>query len=748
MTTGPWLTAAALAGLPGLPASERRTRDWLARTRVPQRQAAGKHGGGGVEWDCSALPEATRAALMLRQIEAVAPATPVAPQLATAPQLAPDRKTALPAVTITPRAGLPAPPAARVASRQEAACADARLALLNQAYALQAAGRSLEAAFNLLAHQLASPQAPADLLALASAANQRQRRGGAAPVSAKTLWKWHALHTATGWAGLLPAPVLAKPLASLPDDVAAVLARYHSTSGAARNLSHCAQAVNTELGRPHDDWRALAHRARRALPKVDKVGLIKARHTGAERDAKLPYKRRDTSVLVPNDVWLIDGHTFKAKVRHPFHGQPFAPEVTVVIDAADRFIVGWSISLSENTIAVGDAVRVAVTRAGTTPAMIYSDGGSGETGKMLDCPVAGIYNRLGISHPVGLPGKPQGHGLIERSWRTTMIRAARQYGSYQGGDADSHTVRNVRLELGREATAVKRAQAAGAEVGSVVKLSAKVPGWQQFMADVAAEVERYNTVHRHRGLPKHTSGPHAGKHMTPAEARAAMAQPIDDVLRVTHATAVHLFMPAMVRTPSRGWVTLENKQYFSEALMANGVDGERCRVHYDIHDPAKVWVWTLAGTFVCEAGLEANTIDYMPLSALQLAREKRTRAAVKRLEQKIDTAMAELNPQLQAPVAGMVFNAPQQPAELAPVAAQQHPADTPALQAGRPAFFESAADRYEWLMQHPAAWGDGDATWLADYAASTDYAALAGYFSSRGIAWPDEGDSPGFSQAG
>ena len=72
-----------------------------------------------------------------------------------------------------------------------------------------------------------------------------------------------------------------------------------------------------------------------------------------------------------------------------------------------------------------------------------------------------------------------------------------------------------------------------------------------------------------------------------------------------------------------------------------------------------------------------------------------------------------------------------------------------AAQAGtRPAFFDSAASRYEWLMQHPAAWGDGDATWLADYAASADYGALAGYFSSRGIAWPDEGDSPGFSQAG
>lgn len=732
MTTGPWLTAAQLAGLPGVPGSERRTRDWLTRLAVPHRPAVGKRGGGGTEWDCSALPADTRAALLARQLQAAAPAAvePAAP-----PQLPAAPKPALPATAA----------AARIPSRGEAACADARLAVLTHAYDLQGRGRSLDACFHLVAHALATGTAPAQLLAVVPDANQRARGDAATPVSAKTLWKWHAKHQAGGWAALLPAPVLAKPVAQLPDDVAAVLARYHSTSGAARNLSHCAQAVNTELGHPHDAWVPLYHRARRALPKVDKVGLIKARHTGAERDARLPYKRRDTTVLAPNDVWLIDGHTFKAKVRHPFHGQPFAPEVTVVIDAACRSIVGWSISLSENTIAVGDAVRVAVTRAGTTPAMIYSDGGSGETGKMLDCPIAGIYNRLGISHPKGLPGKPQGHGLIERSWRTTMIRCARQYGSYQGGDADSHTVRNVRLELAREATAVKRAAAEGA----VVKLSAKVPGWQQFMADVAAEVERYNTTHRHRGLPKHASGPHAGKHMTPAEARAAMLQPIDPVLQIDRTTALHLFMPAMVRTPSRGWVTLENKKYFSEALMAHGVDNERCRVHYDIHDPGKVWVWTLAGDFVCEAQLEGNTIDYMPLSAIELARHRRTQATIKRLQTKIDLANAELAPQLEAPAAPVTFVQPVA-AELVP-AIQVEPEPAPALAATgpqRPAFFADSAERYEWLMQHPGLWADGDATWLADYAASDSYAALAGYFDSRGIAWPSEGESPGFNQAG
>ena len=82
MTPGPWLCAAALAGLPGLPDSERRTRDWLVRTGVPQRQASGRHGGGGTEWDCTCLPAAARAALMLQKVQQAAPAVPAMPAIA------------------------------------------------------------------------------------------------------------------------------------------------------------------------------------------------------------------------------------------------------------------------------------------------------------------------------------------------------------------------------------------------------------------------------------------------------------------------------------------------------------------------------------------------------------------------------------------------------------------------------------------------------------------------------------------
>lgn len=713
--TGPWLTAAALPALPGLPSSERRRRDWLARQGVPQRKATGRTGGGGVEWDCSQLPAAMRQALMALQVQGAAEALPSTPA---------------PAVTTT---SVAVATSRAPATDAERACADARVVLVQHMRDLADGGLGIKQAAEVLAQRLASGTAPAEVLAQAPAANARARQAAATAVSARTLLRWHADHAARGWSALVPLSPQTKAAAALADDVSAVLARYASTAGASRNLSHCAEETNRQLGRPHDEWVKLYHRARRALPKLPKVDLIKARHTGAARDAKLPYKRRLTDNIAPHDVWVCDGHTFKAAVRHPDHGQPFAPEVTATIDVASRYLLGWSTSLSENTLAVGDAIRLACATARVAPAMLYSDNGGGQTGKMLDCPVAGIYSRLGSAHPKGLPGKPQGHGIIESSWKSHMLRAARAFGSYRGKDSDPGAVRDVRLGMARERTAVKRAEADG----NVVRLSPKVPSWAEFVREVDQAVWRYNHEHRHRGLPKHTSGPHAGKHMTPAEALAAMSPEMDARLQLDDATIRALFMPAMLRTPTRGWVRLLNQWYHSEDLME--VDGQQCRVHYDIHDAHRVWVYTVDGRFVCECQHEGNSMDFMPLPAIEVARHRRVQAAIKRLDGKRELAQAELRPTVHA-----IDHAPspELPATDLPMVER--------IEAGsRPAFFESAAERYEWLMQHRATWSSTDSTWLSAYAASTDYEALQGYYASRGIAWPSAADdAPGFEQAG
>ncbi len=733
-----WLTARELAGLPGMPDSERRTRDKLLRIKAPSRPRAGRDGGGGLEYDTSALPAETRAAIAARTVAratttALAKVDP-APVVSFAPPEQP-----LPA----PLAPLP-DPKRRPPSLTDKATADARMVLVNMVLDLEPL-HGIKRACNLVALQLASGMANAELQATARKANQRAR---ADQVSARTLERYLGIFRAEGWWGLLPAPTPEPTLHDVEQDVAAVLGLYHSRDARFRKLSGAAKEVTRQLGREFDTWKALYARARRALDKFGKsheanTALIKARYApGAQRDAKLPFQWRDTSGMKPNDCWLIDGHTFKAKVRHPDHGAPFAPELTVTLDAKTRMVTGWSVNLSENVRAVGDALRHGVGLWGV-PAILYGDNGAGETALQMDCPIDGFCARLGIDHRTGIAGKPQGHGGIERLWQTVGINCAREFATYQGKDVDGGTFRKVAAELQKEQRAVRRAQ----QTGEVVVLSNKVPTWQQFIDAVEKAVHEYNHEHRHRKLPKRADG----KHMTPAEAWANEYK-VEEQELLSQLELRMMFMPAVLRTAKRGQVTFFNQTYAAPELMRRDVDGREVSVRYDIHDPSFVLVYTLDGDYVCEAKYEASRRDFFPTPVIDMAREKRVKAAVKRREQQIDLALRELQPTVQpAPLSlpepstpfVAVLSIPEASPPPSPTTSSGD--ETAQAASGRP-FFDAPSDRYEWLMQHRSEWTDQDAAWLHQYVGSDDYEGLADYYAARGLGW-DTGMEPGFKSA-
>lgn len=740
-----WLTAREIAGLPSMPSTEFRTRGKLDKMGVPTQPRAGRV-GGGLEYDTSALPAETRAAIAARTITQAA-STALA-QVDTAPvvSFAPPAKP-MPAPLV------PMPePTRRPPSLTDRATADARQALVNLVLDLEPL-HGIKRACNIVALQLASGEASADVLATARKANQRAR---ADQVSARTLERYIGIYRAEGWLGLLPAQAPEPTLHDVEQDVAAVLGLFHSRDARFRKLSGAAKEVTRQLGRDFDTWKALYARARRALDKLGKnhqasVLLIKARHApGAQRDAKLPFKHRDTSALDPNDVWLIDGHTLKAKVRHPDHGAPFAPELTICIDAATRMLTGWSVNLSENVRAVGDSLRHGVALWGV-PAILYGDNGAGETAKQMDCPIDGFCARLGIEHRTGIPGKPQGHGIVERVHQTLGINLARQFGSYQGKDVDGGTFRKVAAELAKEQRAVRRAE----QTGEVVVLSSKVPTWQQFIDAVKQAVHEYNHEHRHRSLPKRADG----KHMTPAEAWAAKIKPEEQVT-LTQQELRQMFMPAVLRTAQRGQVTFFNQTYAAPELMRRDVDGRQVSVRYDIHDPSFVQVYTLAGEFVCEALFDASRLAMYPTPVIEMAKAKRAAARVKLRQLQIEEALRELQPATDAETRNTSFlsGPAASRAEALPfveVLSSSQPSIASTGEAAQAAsdrpFFDTFSDRYEWLMQRRQAWSAEDTEWLRTYVASDDYEGLSDYYKARGLGWDDAGlngeDMPGFKSA-
>ncbi len=475
------------------------------------------------------------------------------------------------------------------------------------------------------------------------------------------------------------------------EDVLAVLALKRSTT--ARSLAACVREVAGEDGAVRS---SLEHRCRRALRMLPAALMHAGSHTGAALKALQPFRRREFLSLAPNDVWVGDGHGAKLKVAHPITGNPFVPEVTAILDVGTRYCVGWSVSFSENCIAVSDALRHAVSRHGV-PLVYYSDNGGGQKNKMFDAPVTGTLGALGIHHDTGTPGNPQGRGVIERFWQTVLMPLAARFATYHGKGADRDTLKNVTREIDRALRAAKR--------DGVVALPRKLPTWAQFIAALDEAMEAYNQAHRHSSLPRLDGASHA----TPAEYRAArIAQAGGQIHRPSEEELAVLFMPAEVRRAVRGEVRILNGLYYHRDLYELA-DGEDVQVCYDIHDNSRVWVKRLSGEFIACAVLDGNRTGYEPQPLVDKLRERRARGRIKRASAVIEEAQAELEaPALIEQVPGHVLQPfPAEP-DL-PLNVRTLPVDPEAPPEGAD---DLAFAR--WMLDHPARVQPHHREWLAD----------------------------------
>ncbi|MCX7258544.1 MAG: Mu transposase C-terminal domain-containing protein [Polaromonas sp.] len=361
-----------------------------------------------------------------------------------------------------------------------------------------------------------------------------------------------------------------------------------------------------------DSWYGLE----KQLPITVKY---RGRMTGAAYKSLLPYVSRDETMFKSNDIWVGDGHTFKARVQSPIHGQAFRPEVTFIIDWRSRKIVGWSVALSENVVAVSDAFRHAqiVTRA--RPLIYYSDNGSGQTGKLIDHPMTGTLGRQGIAHETGIPGSPQGRGIIERLWASTVIPLAASYPTFLGKQADRDTIRKVGSEL-------EKARRKG-------EVSRLLPSWSQFVGDLIRCVDDYNQKHSHSGLGGMVPNAAYDQFMDPD----SLLFGVDD--REIHA----LWMPEEVREYSRGLIRLMNNHYFCPELMGVLPEGARVRVRFDIHNANTVRILELdSGKFLGLGVWDGHRHAAFPVDYVTDLAIKRQHGIKRRAQDQINRADAEM----------------------------------------------------------------------------------------------------------
>jgi len=583
-------TAAELAELrlPGLPQTESGIIRRAKNEYWPSQRRKGR--GGGSVFPVAALPRAAREALLAR--EAAADDTAVAP-----------------AEPADPPAGLPDMPSLTDDQRRTA---EARAAIVAEVNRLGATfGRSK--AIDAVVGYAREGRLRADLMDLIPLANAR---GNAKrTLSRRTVYNWVTAHERDGVPALAPKPAQS-PDTEIPAWAAALLREYRKPQKP--SLQQAVAALRADP--PEGITPPTYEQARRFLSKLDPITKAKGRVGPNALRAYKAYTRRDTSELWPGAVVSADGHSFKAKVLNPLTGKPFTPEITIVIDIFSRYVTGWSVGLAENSIDVLEALSSAMVarddgRKTAVPAIFYADNGAGFKADLLGTDCTGFFARWGITAQHSVPYNAQARGAIE-IFNKNLIAAAKTLPTYQGQDMDKDAARQVKRITDQDLKAGRK--------------PGPVPTWDEFRRLVQATVDAYND-RPHRNLPKITD-PETGRrrHLSPREQWERAEAEGAEIPTVPVSEAPDLWRPYERRTCRRGEVRIHGHTYFSRELEP--YHGEDVMVGYDVADGRQVYVKDMEGRHLAIAGLDANSVPYVPAEKLAEATSKRRQTLEKRLQ--------------------------------------------------------------------------------------------------------------------
>lgn len=629
-------------GLPGLPKTPQNINAKAKKEGWESRPRNGH--GGGREYAIDSLSEAARNVIMDRHYRQILEsATPIEPR-----EIAPRKSRTEDGSEIDVMRQCPALLDNRLAALtiKQRQIADARATLAMEVFRLRSEGMSRTAAVRLIVTEARCGTLPPGLQAAAEMANAR--KGSRKGMGERSLQEWVSVFDVT----------------ESSTERLVMLAPGHHKETPWHQVSwlenffifyrNWKRPTVKAAYRDFSDWWQQTHAdnpamlsampsfdaVRRVLRKVPVIVRERYRTTGSAWRSLNTFVRRDWLVLPVNAVWVGDGHCIKLEAFSPETGNIFRPEVTFVIDAGQRFITGWSLSLSENVVAVSDALRHGISRHGV-PLFYYSDNGPGQKNKKMDEDITGMLSRLQIEHPTGIPGNPQGRGVIERLNRTVPKEVARTFESYCARDADAETVRMQQ----RIATSALKAMHAGKDLTKrQVKAIGQIPTWEQLVAAIDLEVERYNN-HPHSALPRGGDG----EHYSPAAYRSKLLKEQGEEIAIEYLTPAELhemFRPETTCITRRGEVRLFNNIYFSEALAAES--GNKVRVNYDIHDANSVIIRRMDGSFICDAIWNGNKVDAFAKPVVQTQIEKRAKGRIARAEERANAARREIAPVLES----------------------------------------------------------------------------------------------------
>ncbi|HFF6399708.1 TPA: Mu transposase C-terminal domain-containing protein [Escherichia coli] len=626
-----------LVGLPGIPGTAQGVRYSIRKLASSEHFRRKRAGSKTIEYSIDCLPPVTQRALRERHVAQLMASAPQ--EITTQPPVKRERKQNV-VQPVEAYRGSPQLVEERLnaLTENQRKVAEARIALVCEVLRIsQEPGFSCASAIRFIVSRLAQGNLEERLESLVITANAR--KGKERTLSAITLKRWIAAFNKAQNAAerlLLLAPgkrdeIKPEEISWLPE----FLAQYRQANG--RPMSEAYEDFVAEWQRRHADEPYMLEVmpsydvVRYAMKKLPEVVKQKGRVTGSEYRQLEGFTRRDWTAMPVNYVWIGDGHGMKLKCAHPIHGRPFSPEVTFVIDGGTRFVVGWSLDLAENVFAVAGAIQHGIRNHGK-PFLYYSDNGSGETADMLDKEVVGILPRLGIKHPTGIAGNPQGRGIIERLNRTLPMRIARRYRTYFGKGADRESLRVLNRDLRSAFNALQQDKPLNDRQKAAMR---ELPSWAELIEAIREGVEWYNN-RPHSELPMKPNG----RHYSPAEFRKKrLAEEDTEIEWLSDLELRDMFRPMVERPVRRCEIQWLNNIYYAPELRDE--HGRKVLISYDIHDAERITVRRKDGSFICEAIWNGNKRAAFAVSAEYHKQQQRIKGMRKRAEEKIRDAEDE-----------------------------------------------------------------------------------------------------------
>ncbi|EEW0910759.1 TPA: transposase [Escherichia coli] len=626
-----------LVGLPGMPGTAQGVRYSIKKMASSEHFRRKRAGSKTIEYSIDCLPPITQQALRERHVAQLMATAPQ--EITTQPPVKRERKQNV-VQPVEAYRGSPQLVEERLnaLTENQRKVAEARIALVCEVLRIsQEPGFSCASAIRFIVARLAQGNLEDRLESLVITANAR--KGKERTLSAITLKRWiAAFNKAQNAAERLLLLVPGKRDEIKPEEISWLpefLAQYRQVNG--RPMSEAYEDFVAEWQRRHADEPYMLEVmpsydvVRYAMKKLPEVVKQKGRVTGSEYRQLEGFTRRDWTAMPVNYVWIGDGHGMKLKCAHPIHGRPFSPEVTFVIDGGTRFVVGWSLDLAENVFAVAGAIQHGIRNHGK-PFLYYSDNGSGETADMLDKEVVGILPRLGIQHPTGIAGNPQGRGIIERLNRTLPMRIARRYRTYFGKGADRESLRVLNRDLRSAFNAMQQDKPLNDRQKAAMR---ELPSWSELIEAIREGVEWYNN-RPHSELPMKPNG----KYYSPAEFRKKrLAEEDTEIEWLSDLELRDMFRPMVERPVRRCEIQWLNNIYYAPELRDE--HGRKVLVSYDIHDAERITVRRKDGSFICEAIWNGNKRAAFAVSAEYHKQQQRIKGMRKRAEEKIRDAEDE-----------------------------------------------------------------------------------------------------------